>query len=95
LQYVLAVKPLGKTWFTEFRFGHSTLPAVRFRSVALRLVWHASENGVGDPGVVLAALVAGVIWAPISPTIDGSALVAPGAGDLLGAPVFTALAGRR
>ena len=97
LQYVLAVKPLGKVlvygvpvWVIQL-----FLP-LGFGLVALRLVWHASEKWSGRSlALALAALVAGVaIWAPGSPAHWMiPALVVLALATLLGAPVFTALGG--
>src|ERR1039457_5094457 len=97
LQYVLALKPLGKilvygipVWVIQL-----FLP-LGFGLITLRLVWHASEKwrwrGVA---LVLAAAVAGMaVWAPGTPDrwmVPG--LVALAVATLLGAPVFTALGG--
>jgi tripartite ATP-independent transporter DctM subunit len=97
LQYVLAVKPLGKilvygipVWVIQL-----ILP-LGFGLITLRLVWHASENWRGRClTLALAALLAGVAaWAPGSPERWMiPALVALGVATLLGAPVFTALGG--
>ena len=97
VQYVLAVKPLGKilvygipVWVIQL-----FLP-LGFGLITLRLLWHASEKwrwrGIA---LALAALIAGAaIWSPGSPErwmVPG--LVALGLATLLGAPVFTALGG--
>jgi tripartite ATP-independent transporter DctM subunit len=97
MQYVLAVKPLGKilvygipVWVIQL-----FLP-LGFGLITLRLLWHASEKwrwrGVA---LALAAVIAGAaIWSPGSPErwmVPG--LVALGLATLLGAPVFTALGG--
>jgi C4-dicarboxylate transporter DctM subunit len=97
LQYVLAVKPLGKilvygvpVWVIQL-----FLP-LGFGLVALRLVWHASEQWRGRGlALALAVVVGGVaIWAPGSPSHWMiPALVALALATLLGAPVFTALGG--
>ncbi len=97
LQYVLALKPLGKTlvygipvWVIQL-----FLP-LGFGLVALRLVQHASEKWRGRSlALVLAALVAGLaIWAPGTPEHwMVPALVALALATVLGAPVFTALGG--
>jgi len=97
LQYVLALKPLGKTlvygipvWVIQL-----ILP-LGFGLVALRLVAHASGKWSGRSlALALAALVAGVaVWAPGTPAQWMiPALVALAVATLLGAPVFTALGG--
>jgi C4-dicarboxylate transporter, DctM subunit len=97
LQYVLGMRPLGKTlvygiptWVIQL-----VLP-IGFGLVLLRLLWHASEKYGGRAlALVLAAAVVGVaIWAPVSPErLMIPALVALGLATLLGAPVFTALGG--
>jgi len=97
LQYVLALKPLGKilvygipVWTIQL-----FLP-LGFGLITLRLVWHASElwrwRGVA---LALAAAVAGVaIWSPgTAERLMVPGLVALGLATLLGAPVFTALGG--
>jgi tripartite ATP-independent transporter DctM subunit len=97
LQYVLALKPLGKilvygipVWVIQL-----FLP-LGFGLITLRLVWHASEKWRWRClALVLAATVAGVaVWAPGSPDrLMIPALVGLGLATLLGAPVFTALGG--
>jgi len=97
LQYVLALKPLGKTlvygipvWVIQL-----FLP-LGFGLVALRLVVHASEKWGGRAlALALAAAVAGVaFWAPGTPAQWMiPALVVLAVATLLGAPVFTALGG--
>ena len=97
LQYVLALKPLGKIlvygiplWVIQL-----FLP-LGFGLITLRLVWHASEKWHWRClALVLAATVAAVgVWAPGSPDrLMIPALVGLGLATLLGAPVFTALGG--
>jgi tripartite ATP-independent transporter DctM subunit len=97
LQYVLALKPLGKTlvygvpiWVIQL-----FLP-VGFGLVALRLVGHSSEKWVGRSlAFALAALVAVLaIWGPGTPDRWMlPALAALALATVLGAPVFTALGG--
>src|ERR1039458_1656946 len=97
LQYVLEMKPLGKTlvygipvWVIQL-----VLP-IGFGLILLRLLWHASEKYGGRAlALALAAAAVGmVIWAPVSPErLMIPALVALGLATLLGAPVFTALGG--
>ena len=97
LQYVLALKPLGKIlvygiplWVIQL-----FLP-LGFGLITLRLVWHASEKWRWRClTLALGAAVAGVaIWAPGSPDrLMIPALVGLGLATLLGAPVFTALGG--
>lgn len=97
VQYVLAVKPLGKTlvyglplWIVQL-----VLP-LGFGLVALRLLWHASRQWTGRGlALVLGAALAGLAhWAP-----GGAghwmipALILLLAATALGAPVFTALGG--
>jgi tripartite ATP-independent transporter DctM subunit len=97
MQYVLAMKPLGKilvygipVWVVQL-----ILP-LGFGLITLRLIWHASEKWLGR---LLTLLLAGVltavaVWAPISPDhLMIPALVALAVATLLGAPVFTALGG--
>jgi tripartite ATP-independent transporter DctM subunit len=97
VQYVLAVKPLGKilvygipVWTIQL-----VLP-IGFGLIALRLLVRAGETWK-ERGVVLAlvlALAAGVLWLPVSPErLMVPALVLLAVGTLLGAPVFTALGG--
>ena len=97
LQYVLALKPLGKilvygvpVWVIQL------FMPLGFGLITVRLVWHASLKWRWRGGaLVLAVAVAGVaIWAPGTPErwlVPG--LVALGLATLLGAPVFTALGG--
>ena len=97
LQYVLEMRPLGKTlvygipvWVIQL-----ILP-IGFGLILLRLVWHASQKYGGRAlALALAAAAVGVaIWAPGSPErLMIPALVALGLATLLGAPVFTALGG--
>ena len=97
LQYVLEMRPLGKTlvygipvWVIQL-----VLP-IGFGLILLRLLWHASEKYGGRVlALALAAAAVGVaIWAPVSPErLMIPALVALGLATLLGAPVFTALGG--
>ncbi len=97
LQYVLAMKPLGKilvygipVWVIQL-----ILP-LGFGLITLRLIWHASKTWLARGlALALAAALAGVaIWSPISPErLEVPALVALGVATLLGAPVFTALGG--
>ena len=97
LQYVLALKPLGKilvygipVWVIQL-----FLP-LGFGLITLRLIWHASEKWRWrGAALALAAAVAGAaIWAPGSPDrLMIPALVGLGLATLLGAPVFTALGG--
>ena len=97
IQYVLALKPLGKTlvygipvWVIQL-----VLP-IGFGLVTLRLIWHATGTWLGR-GLALAlaaALAAVAVAAPMPPErIMVPALVALGVATLLGAPVFTALGG--
>ncbi len=97
LQYVLALKPLGKT----LAYGIPTwviqlfLP-LGFGLVALRLLRHSSEKWVGRSlAFALAALVAAMaIWGPGNPDQwMVPALAALALATALGAPVFTALGG--
>ena len=97
LQYVLAMKPLGRilvygipVWVVQL-----ILP-IGFGLVALRLIWHATGTWLGRGlALALAAALAGVaVWAPISPArLEVPGLVALAVATLLGAPVFTALGG--
>ena len=97
LQYVLAMKPLGKTlvydipvWIIQL-----ILP-IGFGVIAIRLVWHASERWLGRAvTLVLAGLLVGLaIWQPGPPERwIIPALVGLGFATLFGAPVFTALGG--
>src|SRR5882672_3150762 len=97
IQYVKAVKPLGKIlvygiplWVIQL-----VLP-VGFGLVAIRLVWRASEQWKGRlTTLAVACLVAGMaFWAPGSPEKWlVPALIILGIATLLGAPVFTALGG--
>jgi C4-dicarboxylate transporter DctM subunit len=95
LQYVLEMKPLGKTlvygipvWVIQL-----ILP-IGFGLILLRLVWHASEKYSGRALALSAAAVGVAIWAPGSPErLMIPALVALVLATLLGAPVFTALGG--
>ena len=97
VQYVWAVKPLGKllvygipVWVIQL-----ILP-IGFGLITLRLLWHARKTWLGrGVALALAAALAGVaVWAPISPErMEVPALVALGVATLLGAPVFTALGG--
>ena len=97
IQYVLAMKPLGKilvygipVWIIQL-----FLP-LGFGLITLRLIWYASEKWTGR-GLTLAlsAALAGVaVWAPISPErLEIAGFVALAMATLLGAPVFTALGG--
>jgi len=97
VQYVLAVRPLGKilvygipVWIVQL-----ILP-LGFGLVALRLIWHATGTWLGRGlALALASALAGVaVWAPISPaSLEVPGLVALAVATLLGAPVFTALGG--
>lgn len=97
LQYVLAMKPLGKVlvygipvWVIQL-----ILP-IGFGLIMLRLVWHAAESYGGRAlALGLAAAFAGLaLWAPVSPErLMMPALVVLVLATLLGAPVFTALGG--
>jgi C4-dicarboxylate transporter, DctM subunit len=97
LQYVLAMKPLGKTlvydipvWIIQL-----ILP-IGFGIIAIRLIWHASERWLGRAvTLVLAGLLVGLaIWQPGPPERwIVPALVGLGFATLFGAPVFTALGG--
>jgi len=97
LQYVLAMKPLGKVlvygipvWVVQL-----ILP-IGFGLILLRLVWHASDK-YGGRALTLGLTAASVglaIWSPGTPErLMIPALVALGLATLLGAPVFTALGG--
>ncbi len=97
LQYVLAMKPLGKVlvygipvWVIQL-----ILP-VGFGLIVLRLVWHSAERYGGRAATLglAAALVGLALWAPVSPErLMVPALVVLAVATLLGAPVFTALGG--
>jgi len=96
VQYVLAMKPLGKilvygipVWTIQL-----FLP-LGFGLVALRLLWRISETWKGRAvGLMVAAAVAGIPHAGLSPDrLMVPALAALVMATLLGAPVFTALGG--
>lgn len=97
LEYVLAVKPLGKilvyglpVWVVQL-----ILP-VGFGLVTLRLIWHATGTWRGRGlALALAAALAGLAaWGPVPPArLEIPGLVALAVATLLGAPVFTALGG--
>jgi tripartite ATP-independent transporter DctM subunit len=95
VQYVLAVKPLGKilvygipVWVVQL-----ILP-LGFAAITLRLVWRASEKWSGR----IVTLCAAAALAGVAAWANGEkwmipALVLLGLATLLGAPIFTALGG--
>ena len=97
LQYVLAVRPLGKTlvygvpvWVIQL-----ILP-IGFGVIAIRLLWQSSERWAGRAVAfgLTAAFVGLAIWQPGPPERwILPALVGLGIATLFGAPVFTALGG--
>jgi len=96
-QYVMAMRPLGKilvygipVWIIQL-----SLP-LGFAAISIRLIWRAADGWAGRLGTlaIAAAFVAAASWTHIEP----QALMVPGLAalaiaTLLGAPVFTALAG--
>jgi len=97
LQYVMALKPLGK--ILVYGIPIWTIQLVMplgFGLVALRLLWRASEkwHGRALALVIAAVALATVVWAPIAPErLMAPALIALAVATALGAPVFTALGG--
>src|SRR5258706_5028633 len=97
MQYVLAVRPLGKIlaygipiWVIQL-----VLP-LGFGLIGIRLIWISSEKWIWKAvAVVLAAAVIGATaWAPIAPDrLMIPALIALAVATLLGGPVFTAIGG--
>lgn len=97
LQYILALKPLGKvlvygipTWIVQL-----VMP-IGFGLVAIRLIWHSSARWYGK--LACLALAAGIgalaYWTPGTPDQwVVPAMIALAIATLLGAPVFTALGG--
>lgn len=97
LQYVLAMRPLGKelvygvkVWVVQL-----VLP-IGFGLITWRLLWHAAATGLGRvSALVLAAALGGLaFWSPgsvYSWMVAG--LIGLAIATILGAPVFTALGG--